>query len=483
MTNILPHFKNTKILVTGDIMLDRYWHGGTSRISPEAPVPVVHVKDIEERPGGAGNVALNLATLGCRTHLIAQTGKDEVAERLRQILGDMGVECDFVMCDGVRTITKLRILSRHQQLIRLDFEERLHAMEDEALLRAFQAAVTDCDVVLLSDYGKGTLSEVGQLIDAAAKVGKRVLVDPKGSDFSIYRNASIITPNFGEFTAVVGECASEESVETKARNLAGELGLEALLVTRGEHGMSLVPVNDTALHIPTRAREVYDVTGAGDTVISVLAAALACGDSLRDATVLANIAAGIVVGKLGTAAITESELRLALKEGQEHNLGVMNEPDLLAAVADAKARGEKVIMTNGCFDILHAGHVSYLEQARQLGDRLIVAVNSDDSVKRLKGESRPIVPLEQRMAVLAGLSSVDWVVPFGEDTPENLICQVLPDVLVKGGDYRAEEVAGYDCVTANGGEVKILHFVDGVSTTNIVRAILDSSDQARGDGV
>lgn len=473
MTNILPNFKKSKVLVAGDIMLDRYWHGGTSRISPEAPVPVVHVKDIEERPGGAGNVALNLATLGCQVNLLAQTGKDEVAERLRAILQAAGVECEFVQSDEIPTITKLRIISRHQQLIRLDFEERLHELQDDALLKVYRSLVEHNEVVLLSDYGKGTLSQVSDMIDFAKAAGKRVLVDPKGSDFSIYQGASLITPNFGEFTTVVGECATDEMVEQKARNLATDLKLEALLVTRGEHGMSLVPVDDEALHIPTRAREVFDVTGAGDTVISVLAAALACGESLQDATVLANIAAGIVVGKLGTAAITESELRLALKEDQEHNLGVMNKHDLLEAVTDAKERGEKVIMTNGCFDILHAGHVSYLEQARQLGDRLIVAVNSDDSVKRLKGKLRPIIPLEQRMAVLAGLASVDWVVSFDEDTPESLICDVLPDVLVKGGDYNAQDVAGYDCVTKNGGEVRILHFVDGVSTSNIVKTILE----------
>ncbi len=473
MPIMLPNFKQSKVLVIGDIMLDRYWYGATSRISPEAPVPVVHVKEIEERPGGAGNVAFNLATLGCKASLIAQTGKDEVAERLRVILSAAGVDCDFVECDGIPTITKLRVISRHQQLIRLDFEERLHEVQDESLLIAYRSGIEHCEVVLLSDYGKGTLSQVSEMIDFAKAAGKRVLVDPKGSDFSIYRGASLITPNYGEFIAVVGECESEKDIETKGRALAAELGLEALLVTRGEHGMSLLPVVGEALHIPTRAQEVYDVTGAGDTVISVLAAALACGQSLQDATVLANIAAGIVVGKLGTAAITESELRLALKEDQEHNLGVMSKADLVTAVSDAKSRGEKVIMTNGCFDILHAGHVSYLENARQLGDRLIVAVNNDNSVKRLKGESRPIVPLEQRMAVIAGLASVDWVVPFTDDTPESLICDVLPDVLVKGGDYKAEEVAGYTCVVKNGGEVRILNFVDGVSTSKIIKAVLE----------
>ena len=419
-------------------------------------------------------MAYNLAILGCSTSLVAQTGKDEVAESLRRILSSAGVNCKFVVCDTVPTITKLRIISRQQQLIRLDFEENLHEVEKEKLLKTLSEQIDAHNVVLLSDYGKGTLSQVNKMIDIARAANKRVLVDPKGSDFSIYRNASIITPNFSEFTQVVGDCRDDAMIEEKARNLVNDLNLEAMLVTRGEHGMSLVPAKGAAMHIPTHAREVFDVTGAGDTVISVMAAALACNETLEDATVLANIAAGIVVGKLGTAAVTESELRLAVKQEQEHNLGVMNKADLVEAVKDAKARGEKIIMTNGCFDILHAGHVSYLEQARQLGDRLIVAINSDESVRRIKGEKRPIIPLEQRMAVVAGLASVDWVVAFEEDTPRELICDVLPDILVKGGDYRAEEVAGYDCVTANGGEVKILHFVDGVSTSKIVKDIIES---------
>lgn len=467
----LPDYTQAHVLVVGDLMLDRYWHGSTSRISPEAPVPVVHVGDNEERPGGAANVALNIAALGAKVTLMGVVGEDEAAKALQSRLENANVNCEFLSMPGIDTITKLRVISRHQQLIRLDFEQSLGEFDQAALLEKYRTKLQSVSAIILSDYGKGTLNEVGTLIELAREQHIPILVDPKGSDFGKYAGASVITPNFGEFTTVVGDCESEEEIVAKGRALLSQLNLEKLLVTRGEHGMSLLDSELPPLHLPTHAREVFDVTGAGDTVISVLGASLACDSSWEESTALANLAAGIVVGKLGTAAITESELRLALKNEQEHDLGVVSEDDVLAAIADARARGEKIVMTNGCFDILHAGHVSYLEIARRLGDRLIVAVNDDDSVRRLKGEERPINKVMDRMAVLAGLASVDWVVPFAEDTPERLICEILPDVLVKGGDYKAEEVAGYECVTANGGEVKILHFVEGASTSNIINKI------------
>ncbi|MDH5301651.1 MAG: bifunctional D-glycero-beta-D-manno-heptose-7-phosphate kinase/D-glycero-beta-D-manno-heptose 1-phosphate adenylyltransferase HldE [Gammaproteobacteria bacterium] len=467
----LPDYSQAHVLVVGDLMLDRYWHGSTSRISPEAPVPVVHVGNNEERPGGAANVALNIATLGARVTLLGVVGEDEAGRALQAKLEQAKVRCVFVRFPGIDTITKLRIISRHQQLIRLDFEQSLGQFDQSPLLDTYRRQLANVSAVILSDYGKGTLKEVATLIRLAREQHIPVLVDPKGTDFSKYAGASVITPNFGEFTTVVGDCADEDQIVAKGKKLLAELKLEKLLVTRGEHGMSLLDAELPALHLPTQAREVFDVTGAGDTVISVLGASLACDTPWDESTALANLAAGIVVGKLGTAAITESELRLALKSEQEHDMGVVSENDVIAAVADARARGERIVMTNGCFDILHAGHVSYLEAARRLGDRLIVAVNDDDSVRRLKGAERPINQVEDRMAVLAGLASVDWVVPFGEDTPERLICSILPDILVKGGDYKAEDVAGYDCVTANGGEVKILHFVDGRSTSGIIKKI------------
>lgn len=464
------YFRNARILVAGDVMLDQYWHGPTSRISPEAPVPVVRVDQAEERAGGAGNVALNIAALGAQVTVLSVTGADREADSLEQHLNAKGVACRFLRLAGRATIRKLRILSRHQQLIRLDFEDGFPDFDPETLLQPFRDCLADVDLVVLSDYGKGALRAMPRLIAAAREAGKPVLVDPKGRDFGIYAGATIVTPNLPEFEAVVGHCRNEEEIVAKGHALRRSLGLEALLITRGEHGMTLLQAGDTVLHLPARAREVYDVTGAGDTVISMLAAALAAGAELAEATNWANVAAGIVIGKLGTATITLPELRRALQREQE-NRGILTEEELLLAVEDARAEGETIVMTNGCFDILHAGHVAYLEQAKRLGDRLVVAVNDDASVQRLKGAGRPVNSLEQRMQVLAALGCVDWVVPFSEDTPERLICRVRPDFLVKGGDYRAEEVAGYGCVTANGGQVRILDYHAGHSTTGLINAI------------
>ncbi|MEX0732334.1 MAG: bifunctional D-glycero-beta-D-manno-heptose-7-phosphate kinase/D-glycero-beta-D-manno-heptose 1-phosphate adenylyltransferase HldE [Aquisalimonadaceae bacterium] len=471
MQIIIPDFAAARVLVVGDLMLDRYWYGDTGRISPEAPVPVVRVSGLEERPGGAANVALNIAALRGQVTLLGLTGNDPAADRLQEKLQEAEVTCRFQRLDKHPTICKLRVLSRRQQLIRLDFENPFEASEAAALDEDYHALLSSTDVVVLSDYAKGTLAAAPALIRAAREAGRRVLVDPKGQDFGVYRGADVLTPNLGEFEAVVGKCADDAAVEARARNLLRELHLGAVLVTRGERGMTLVPSTAAALHLPANAREVYDVTGAGDTVISVLAAALAAGSELPVATALANIAAGLVVGKVGTASVTVAELHNALHSQPDTGFGSVTEASLLDRVAQARARGERVVMTNGCFDILHAGHVAYLRQARALGDRLIVAVNDDDSVRRLKGESRPINPLDQRMAVLGGLASVDWVVPFSEQTPERLIGAVMPDVLVKGGDYSVEEIAGGKAVREAGGKVVILDFVDGVSTSSIVQRI------------
>ena len=467
----IPDFDAASVLVVGDLMLDRYWHGDTSRISPEAPVPVVKVDDIEERAGGAGNVALNIAALGGKAAVLGLTGRDEAADALARTLLGAGVECHFERLEGFPTVTKLRVLSRHQQLIRLDFEDGFPGCDSSGLLKRFADNVEDSGVVVLSDYSKGTLREAVKLIETARKAGKAVVIDPKGSDFSPYRGATVITPNMSEFEAVVGHCADDDEVVSKGEALRAELQLEALLITRSEKGMTLLQKDEAPFHIPTKAREVYDVTGAGDTVVSVLAASLAAGHSLRDATVLANIAAGVVVGKLGTASVSVPELRRAMREQEEMEQGMVEEDKLIALVQEAKAHGETVVMTNGCFDILHAGHVTYLEEAAQLGDRLIVAVNDDASVKRLKGEERPVNTQSKRMRVLAALDCVDWVVGFDEDTPTRLICNVAPDILVKGGDNEPDKIPGGDCVRAGGGQVMVMSFVDGCSTTSIIGAI------------
>lgn len=475
MTLHTPDFSSARVLIAGDVMLDRYWHGSAARISPEAPVPVVRVESNEERPGGAGNVALNVAALGAQVTLAGLVGDDEAATALHRLLSGAQVECLFERLPGCATVTKLRVLSRHQQLIRLDFEGGFREPDAQTLAQRVIQRLPGCDALVLSDYGKGTLSAVPEIITAARKTGQPVLVDPKGRDFEPYRGATLMTPNLSEFEAVVGHCADEDVLVHKGEALRRALALNALVITRSERGMTLLREGHPALHLSAQAREVFDVTGAGDTVIAMFAAALAAGSDLSDAARLANLAAGIVVGKLGAATVSVTELHGALQAHVSTRQGVMNETELLALVAQARARGETIVMTNGCFDILHAGHVRYLEQAKGLSDYLIVAVNDDASVQRLnKGSSgieRPINPLDVRMEVLAALKCVDWVVPFSEDTPERLICNVLPDMLVKGGDYKPEQVAGHRCVIAHGGEVRILNYEPGHSTTRIIEKL------------
>jgi D-beta-D-heptose 7-phosphate kinase/D-beta-D-heptose 1-phosphate adenosyltransferase len=467
VTLSIPDFSRARVVVVGDVMLDRYLFGGTSRISPEAPVPVVHVRDNEDRAGGAANVATNLARLGVRTRLLGIVGDDDEGRALQDAMQGSDVTCTFTPVDGWPTITKTRVQSRGQQLIRIDREEPVPS-GSEALTASLVEQLGDADAVVLSDYGKGSLSDVAAMIAACRDAGVPAFVDPKGRDFDKYQGATLITPNQSEFDAVAGESDGDADMVVRARAMADRLGLSALLVTRSEKGMLLIEGGDEPVVLSTRAREVYDVTGAGDTVIATMAGALAAGESMASAAALANLAAGLVVGKIGVASVTPSELRVALHRRGQGGRGLVSEDALLPLVAEARDRNERVIMTNGCFDVLHAGHVAYLEEAKSLGDRLVVAINDDDSVRRLKGDPRPVNELEDRMLVLAGLASVDWVVPFPEDTPERLITAVLPDILVKGGDYNAEDIAGARAVLENGGEVRVLAFREGHSSSRII---------------
>lgn len=467
----MPPFDRAHVLVIGDVMLDRYWHGGTTRISPEAPVPVVKVGQVEDRPGGAANVALNIAALGAGASLIGVIGEDEAGQVLQNRLKAAGIRADLQMSNARPTITKLRVVSRHQQLLRMDFEEVFLQEDSDQFLQKARILMPYMDALVLSDYAKGSLLMAPALIELARQFSVPVLVDPKGHDFSRYRGATLLTPNYVEFESVVGHCATEQEVVERGAALATELDIQGILVTRGEQGMTLLRPGQSELHLPARAREVFDVTGAGDTVISVLAASMASGQSIPEAMALANLAAGIVVAKQGTATVNAPELRRAVQTEQGSERGVVTEAQLLVAIEDAWASGERIVFTNGCFDIIHAGHVGYLEEARLLGDRLIVAVNSDASIRRLKGEGRPINPVDRRMAVLAGLESVDWVLSFDDDTPERLLQSIRPDILVKGGDYREDQVVGGDIVKARGGQVKVLGFVESCSTTAIVNKI------------
>ncbi|EPE37800.1 bifunctional protein [Candidatus Photodesmus katoptron] len=474
MKLVIPNYAQSNVLVIGDVMLDRYWYGPTNRISPEAPVPVIKVEHNEERPGGAANVAMNIASLGGNAHIIGLTGMDEPARVLTKILMSLKITCDFVTLPNYPTITKLRVLSRSQQLIRLDFENRFNDINAQLILSRMKQALSKVNSMVLSDYDKGTLDHVQQFIKKAQDKNIPIFVDPKGVDFERYRGATLLTPNMAEFSSVVGKIKSEEDLVKKGLSLMKQYSFKALLVTRSEYGMTLIRPGNKALHLPTLAKEVYDVTGAGDTVIAVLASSVASGQSIEKSCILANAAAGVVVGKLGTSTLSAVRLAEVINGNQKFKSGIITKSMLIQFVNQSRMKGEKVVMTNGCFDILHAGHVSYLNRASELGDRLVVAVNSDESVRGLKGLGRPINSVEHRMAVLAGLGAVDWVVSFDEDTPKLLISEVLPSLLVKGGDYKLEEIAGAKEVIAAGGSVKVLDFENGHSSSQIINAIQSS---------
>lgn len=472
-------FQSIRVLVVGDVMLDRYWSGDTSRISPEAPVPIVHIKNLDERPGGAGNVALNIAALGAQVDLLSVCGNDEAGATLEKKLSDAGVNCYLYKTPRSPTVTKLRILSLHQQLIRLDFEEAPYQFEPIHLKQLFEQKVAHCDVVILSDYGKGCLAEVQNIIQLARKADKPIFIDPKSSDFTLYQGATALTPNRREFEAVVGRCDNEEVLVYKGTQLLKKHNFQAVLVTRGEQGMTLIRHDQPEVYFPAYAKQVYDVTGAGDTAIACLALTYAAQADLVQSAQLANIAASIVVGKLGTATVSPAELRRAIQiQQRSFRGGVLTEDELKIAVTDAKTHNEKIVMTGGCFDILHAGHVAYLEQAKQLGDRLIVAVNDDASVAKLKGSGRPINELANRMTVLAGLNVVDWVVPFSETTPERLIKLLLPDIWVKASDYQIDDLSEAKAVQEYGGQIKLLDFVDGYSTSTIISKIQEQEKES-----
>ncbi len=469
------NFNKVNILVIGDVMLDRYWYGDTSRISPEAPVPVVNIKQIENRLGGAANVAKNIASLGAKVTLIGAVGCDENAEILSVLAKESKINLD---CQAISapTITKLRVVGRQQQLLRLDFEEKSTEIN---LTSLFDQHAPHADVIILSDYNKGTLDNMDYFIKQAKKLGKTVIVDPKRYNLDIYQHADCLTPNRSEFEKMVGQvCVTDEDFEVRGFELIKQIGLKNLLITRGAQGMTLLQSEGKkVLHIPTKAREIFDITGAGDTVIGVLGIALANHHQWEDAVKLANIAAGAVVGKLGTSAIELDELEKLWQQNECTELedNILSEQEALEKIQLAKLQGKRVVMTNGCFDLLHPGHIHYLEQAKRLGHYLLIAVNSNESIQRLKGPTRPIHSLEHRMKVLLGLKAVDWVVAFTEDTPERLISSLLPDVLVKGGDYKIHEIAGAEAILRNGGEVKVLDFVDGFSTTNSINQIQEKA--------
>ena len=470
----LPDMSASNVTVIGDVMLDRFWAGASRRMSPEAPVPVVNVSSQEDRAGGAGNVAVNLAQLGLTVSLVGLCGDDDHARALRRCVEEAGVRWNVMPC-AAETIVKLRVLSRNQQLLRMDFEQSLSSYANDLFVGFAQQHLIDADLVVFSDYAKGSLAPIESLIARCRSLGKTTLVDPKGHEFERYRGATVLTPNLTELEAVVGPCEDEATLIAKAEALRSSLELEAILVTRSEAGMTLIESGAAPQHFAASAQEVFDVTGAGDTVIATLAGCLSAGLPMAKAARIANRAAGVVVAKLGTASVTPDELTEVADTlpGARERQGVISASDMLDVMAEARASGQRVVMTNGCFDLLHPGHIAYLEQAATLGDLLVVAVNDDDSVRRLKGDARPVNAVADRMAVLAGLASVNYALPFSDDTPAKLIEALAPDVLVKGGDYVVEEIAGHESVMARGGEVVVLDFLEGHSTSSLIERLSD----------
>lgn len=471
MKREVEQLKSARVAVVGDVMLDRYWTGAATRISPEAPVPVLRVRAREDRIGGAANVAANVAAVGARSTLCGLIGDDADGATIEALCTAVGITPFLVRVSTPSTV-KLRVLAQHQQLLRVDFDELPSVEESASLLALADAAFDGAGAIVLSDYAKGVLDDPQAWISKARAARIPVIVDPKHRDFSRYAGADLVTPNLGEFQTAVGVCPDDASLVRRAEAMCAQHGFGALLVTRGEQGMSLIRPGHAPLHLPAQARDVFDVTGAGDTVCALLGCGLASGLDMPTATALANVAAGLVVGKLGTAVVSNDDLAVAVGDAPASaRFGVLDELQLLAEVAAARSCGQRIVMTNGCFDLLHAGHLRYLEAAATLGDRLLVAVNTDESVRRLKGPSRPVNSTATRMELLAGLRAVDWVTSFGEDTPLRLINTVAPDVLVKGGDYVPGNIVGAREVLARGGKVLTLPFHAGHSTTALIAAI------------
>ena len=457
-----------RVLVVGDLMLDHYLWGKCDRISPEAPVQVVDIKEETTVLGGAGNVVNNLVSLGAKVDVLSVVGNDDNAQELFEILEKTGIKTEAIFKqEGRKTSKKSRVIASHQQVVRFDLESKddISAMSAAKLIEACKKILHGVDVVLLSDYGKGVLTfdVTTTIIKLAKALKKPILVDPKGEDYRKYKGSTIITPNKKE-AALATKIAiiDEASLHEAGNRLRNELALDYAIITLSEEGMAIF--GDEVYKMPTVAREVYDVTGAGDTALASLGYALACGLDIKAAAAFANKAAAVVVGKLGSATVTLDEV-----EAYEHSLGnatsqskIKTKEELLALLKPSK--NQKIVFTNGCFDILHVGHVKYLEIARQFGDILIVGLNSDDSIRRLKGASRPINTLEDRAYILASLESVSFVVPFSEDTPLALIEAIRPDVLVKGADYEGKEVVGSQIAK----EVRLVQFVEGKSTTHII---------------
>ena len=469
-------FESVRIVCVGDIILDRYVMGAVERISPEAPVPVLKVGSERQVLGGVGNVASNIASLGAKSLTVALVGDDAGAHDLQRLLSALhGCDEKLVISPCVTTTVKTRCVGGHQQMLRIDHDARgtPSKADREMMVSVAFDALPDAQALLISDYGKGALDRAStqSLIAEANRLSIPVVIDPKGPSYEAYRHATLATPNLQELAQATGQSVSTDAeIEKAAIGLLEKFGIQAMLVTMSEKGMMLVRAGSASLRVDTTAQEVYDVSGAGDTVAAVMACAMGGGESLEQATELANLAAGLVVAKLGTATVTAEEIAEAVRGRSLSNIEqkLHATAGLLRTVDRWRSQGLTIGFTNGCFDLLHPGHVTLLAQARRKCDRLIVALNTDASVRRLKGDDRPVQSELARATVIASMADVDAVVLFGQDTPLELIKTVRPDVLVKGADYRLEQVVGGDFVVENGGEVVLIELLDGQSTTRLV---------------
>lgn len=465
-------FSKANVLVVGDIILDKYYYGKVNRISPEAPIPVVKVTGSKFSPGGAANVAKNITHLKAKAYLVSTIGNDENKDILTTLLDESQVN-SFLIETVQPTITKIRVIGEHQQIVRLDFEEiqEVETIIVEKIKRNIDHIIDQINAIVISDYDKGlcTFELCQYIIELANRKGIPVIVDPKAKNWDKYQGATVITPNLKEFGEVVGKDLKNEDqvIASNGSMVLSKNKISNLLVTRSEKGMTLI-TQDQIIHLPTEAKEVYDISGAGDTVEATLAVCLACGKPLEEAIEIANKAAGIVVSKFGTAPIEHQELIDAFN--MNYNKKIVSLEFLTRIVDDLKHKGKKIVFTNGCFDIMHRGHATYLKEAKKLGDILIVGLNSDSSVKLLKGPDRPLNQENDRAYLLSCLEAVDYIVIFNEETPYNLIKTIKPDLLVKGGDYQISAVVGREFA----GETIILPFVEGYSTTQLIHKVKDN---------
>ncbi|MCX5750061.1 MAG: D-glycero-beta-D-manno-heptose-7-phosphate kinase [Candidatus Saganbacteria bacterium] len=478
LRKIVNRFQGKKVLVFGDLMLDEHIWSKVSRISPEAPVPIAEVENITHVPGGCGNVALNVKTLGAIPYLVSIIGRDSSGEKLKRVIQQLGLDLSHVIIDNTRpTILKSRVIAQHQHVVRVDREDKTEISDKQsaALLKSIKNLIPKCDAVIISDYGKGIVSTA--LCQAVIKLAKQhkkpVTVDPKGFDYRKYKGVTCITPNLLEAeTAAKKKAASDRDLETIGKTLLKEVQSEYVIVTRGKDGISIFPKKGAITTLPAVPIEVFDITGAGDTVIAALTLGLAVKANIIEAATIANFAASVAVSKVGTAPVFSAELELRLEERYHPAAKIKSREELKNLIPKLKTQGKKIVFTNGCFDILHLGHIRYLKEAKKLGNILVIGLNSDSSVRKIKGAPRPYVGEEERAEILAALECVDYVTVFEEPTPKELISIVKPDIHVKGGDYRVEQLVEAETVQAHGGRVVVVSQTKGKSTTSLIEKIL-----------